>query len=250
MPENATETGFGPPYIAFRTVMDIIKRMAEEEPPARIDKSYLNNYSGGYQTQVIAALTALGLIDSTGQLQQSMLDLVSADEAERKEGIGTLVRDRYAPILEIGTSSTQQMMVDAFAEMAPKVTGDTRRKAVAFFLAACNYAGITVSRHWHTPRVPPSGKPRKSALASELASEEDEIGEANDRTPAANVRELTLRSGGVVTLGLSVDLFSLTTEDRNFVFGLIDKMTEYENQRALPRAGANGITKDGAEDDL
>lgn len=41
------------------------------------------------------------------------------------------------------------------------------------------------------------------------------------------------RPGGVVTLGLSVDLFALSTDDRTFVFGLIDKMTAYENERVL-----------------
>ena len=62
-------------------------------------------------------------------------------------------------------------------------------------------------------------------------------------TQPANTRELKLRSDGVVTLGLSVDLFSLTGDDRKFVFELIDKMSAYEDQRSLPAgpsATANG----------
>lgn len=226
MDDNAKTIGFVPPYIAFRTLADLIARMETEEPPARIDKSYLHNYSGGYQTQVLAALTSLGLIDATGTLQPVLLDLVAAAEPERKRLIGELIRRLYQPILALGTSATQQMMLDAFSELAPKVTGDTRRKAVAFFLTASTYAAVPVSRHWKTPRVPPSGKVRSKGSAGRSANEVEE--EVDD-----DMRELTLRSGGVVTLGLSVDLFALSTDDRTFVFGLIDKMTAYENERVL-----------------
>jgi hypothetical protein len=240
---NTNSSTFVPPYIAFRTLMDLVKRMAEEEPPSRIDKSYLHNYSGGYQTQVLAALTSLGLVDPAGTLSPELLALVAADEQGRKVKIGELVRTRYAPILAIGTSATQQMMIDAFTEMAPKVTGDTRRKAIAFFLSASNFAGIPVSRHWRTPRVPPSGKPRKVRDVLDDAIDEDE--EVAQDTPTPNMKELSLRSGGVVTLGLSVDLFSLTGVDRAFVFELIDKMTDYENARMLSPAKVDSADNGG-----
>jgi hypothetical protein len=238
------DTGGTLPYIAFRTITDLIDRMAREEPPGRIDKSYLANYSGGYQSQVIAALASLGLIDSNGTLSPQLLDLVSADEARRKEIVGELVRSRYGPLFALGPAATQQMLLDEFPKVA-KVTGDTKRKAIAFFLAACTYAGISVSRHWKTPRVPPSGKTRKrgAVAPTELETEDDEAEEENPPPASTNVRELALRSGdGVVTLGVSVDLFSLSTEDRRFVFELIDKMNDYENQRALPTAGVAALT--------
>jgi hypothetical protein len=37
-----------------------------------------------------------------------------------------------------------------------------------------------------------------------------------------------LKSGGSLTLAASIDLFSLSAEDRAFVFGLIDRLQDYE----------------------
>ena len=36
-----------PPYISFRTILNLIERMADEEIPPRIDRSYLRSLSGG-----------------------------------------------------------------------------------------------------------------------------------------------------------------------------------------------------------
>ncbi len=47
-------------------------------------------------------------------------------------------------------------------------------------------------------------------------------------TPAGrNVKTIDLRSGGEVTLSLSVDLVSLSKQDREFVFKLIDSLNDY-----------------------
>jgi hypothetical protein len=243
MSVNASDTGFVPPYIAFKTILGLIERMEREEPPARIDKSYLDNLSGGYRTQVLAALHSLDLVQEEGALSGVLKSLVQAAEPERKKILAEVIRDHYGVVLALTQNATQQQMIDAFTEMAPTVTGDTRRKAIAFFLSACQYAGIEVSRHWKTPRVPPSGK--RGQTGRSTVTDDDEP-EDDDTLSAAkpNTRELALRSGGVVTLTLSVDLFSLAGEDRDFVFHLIDKMSTYENQRQLPAGvpmlGANG----------
>lgn len=240
MSENATEPGFIPPYIAFKTLNGLVERMEREEPPSRIDKSYLDNLSGGYRTQVLAALHSLDLVEQDGALSENLKGLVAAAEPARKKIMGEIIRDHYAPVLELSANATQQQMLDAFGEMSPSLTGDTRRKAIAFFLNACQYADIPVSRHWKTPRVPPSGRkgPGKTGQAGRGVGTETHAQGDDTETVAArprpNTRDLTLRSGGTVTLSVSVDLFSLTGTDREFVFGLIDKMSAYENQRALP----------------
>jgi len=43
---------------------------------------------------------------------------------------------------------------------------------------------------------------------------------------------VTLRSGGTVTASASINLFKLPAEDREFVFGLIDEIHEYEEGTA------------------
>src|SRR4051812_33332461 len=129
MTENSTEPGFIPPYIAFRTTTGLIERMEREDPPARIDKSYLDNLSGGYRTQVLAALHSLDLVQEDGTLSPTLKALVAAAEPERKKIMAEVIQDHYGPVLRLSQNSTQQQMMDAFAEMAPTVTGDTRRKA-------------------------------------------------------------------------------------------------------------------------
>ena len=75
--------------------------------------------------------------------------------------------------------------------------------------------------------MPPSGKRKVITKLDDSGEEEleDEDEETGSEKGARNVREFELRSGGIVTLGLTVDLFKLTTDDRKFVFELIDKMT-------------------------
>lgn len=239
--ENSIEGGFTPPYIAFKTLTGLNDRMVKEGAPARVDKSYLDNFSGGYQTQVLAALHALRLVDQEdGSLTDDFKDLVAAgtDEAVRKKVLERILRDRYAGIFALSGNSTQQQLVDAFGQLAPKVTGDTRRKAIAFFLGACQYAGIGVSKYWKTPRVQsrPGGPTRRQAKGEEPLDEREDDGD--DETPSVkpSLKELPLRSGGIITIGMTVDLFSLSPTDRRFVFEIIDKMTEYENQGQLPAA--------------
>src|SRR5437868_7064320 len=93
MPSDTAEQGFTPPYIAFKTLIGLVERMEREEPPSRIDKSYLDSFSGGYQTQVLAALDALELLGESGVLGDRLKALVAADESERKQIVGELIRD-------------------------------------------------------------------------------------------------------------------------------------------------------------
>ena len=53
--ESAVKTPI-PPYIAFKTLLDVIERMEREGPPTRVDPTYLESYAGGYRPTVIANL--------------------------------------------------------------------------------------------------------------------------------------------------------------------------------------------------
>src|SRR2546428_665337 len=66
-PNSKTEAKSSPPpYISFRTLLNLVERMADEGIPRRIDRSYLGGLSGAYQTQVMAALRSLGLMTDDG----------------------------------------------------------------------------------------------------------------------------------------------------------------------------------------
>ncbi len=96
MSASSSDEGFTPPYIAWKTLTTLVDRMEREDPPARIDKSYLDNLSGGYRTQVLAALHSLGLVDESGTLSERLKALVAGDEEGRKQIVAELVRENTA----------------------------------------------------------------------------------------------------------------------------------------------------------
>jgi hypothetical protein len=50
-----------------------------------------------------------------------------------------------------------------------------------------------------------------------------------DERGTSSSRTIELRSGGSVTLGAEFDPFTISAEDRTFIFGLIDQLAGYEH---------------------
>jgi len=157
-----------PPYIAFPTLTGLIERMqGEGGPPSRMDRSYLDKFSGGYQSQVLAALKSLDLMGPSGEVQPTLTGLVDAADADaRKAMIAEMLRGHYAKPVSLGsTKATQGQLEEAFREYG--ITGDTLRKAIAFYLAAAKYGGIPVSTNFKVPSVAPGDgrKPNRKPRA-------------------------------------------------------------------------------------
>ncbi len=247
--EPDTKAGsWTPPYVSLKTLIALLDRMAEEEPPDRIDKSYLIGMSGGYQTQVLAALNALGLRNpKTMELTERLKALVKAGEEERKSIIAEILAEYYVPLFKLSKTATQGQMLEAFKGMGVHA-GDTMRKVVAFFLAATKYAGVPVSRLWRVPGVQRS--PQKAAAKKIAAQEMQTLVPAVplatvfkgsmgiEGAPPAMLRSVDLRSGGQVTVSMTVDLFSLDEDDHKFVNSLVKAIKEYGDRRALLAAVA------------
>jgi hypothetical protein len=145
------EKKWTPPYIAFRTLMNLIQRLRDEGLPPQLDRSFLTGSEGG-KTQLLNALRAFELIGSNGEVLPKLEALVKAEPSERKRLIRGIFEERYPePIRLGGINATQMQLEDAFRTYG--VTGDTLRKAVAFFLKGAEYTGIPVSQHFRTPQV-------------------------------------------------------------------------------------------------
>jgi hypothetical protein len=208
MAENSETPTFVPAYIAFKTVQTIDQRMAEEGVPARVDKSYLDNFSGGYQSQVLAALSSLGLVNEDQSPSDDLKELVSASGDAKKKVIERIIRAKYARILSEPKNATNQQLIDAFTEVAPQLKGDTRRKAIAFFLAACRYAEIEVSRNWKTPPVARSSsatRKKPSPGEGEVDDEhEDERREEFDGRPLGEEIVIDMGDVGQITVYIHI----------------------------------------------
>jgi Family of unknown function (DUF5343) len=163
-----------PPYFAFKTLTNMIVKMEEHGPPPRIDRTFLTGMSGAGQTQFIAGLKSLGLIDEDGVVQPNLVELVNKPD-ERPTLIGQLLRERYPEAIELGSgNATTGQLVEVFNGYG--VQGDTARKAIAFYLQAAKYAGdIPLSPHFKTPTVKAQGggskkRPKKAAPPAETPS--------------------------------------------------------------------------------
>lgn len=161
-----------PPYFPWPALPALVQRMATHGPPTRIDKSYLDNQSGGMQTAILSGLRWLGLIHEDGRLTDTFIQLAEADEAQRKEAITNLLRSRYGPILELGTQNATQLQLEEAFKTEFGAQGETRRKAVAFYLKAAAYAGVPVSRNWKPPRSTVVRSTRRKPGQKRTAGEE------------------------------------------------------------------------------
>lgn len=181
-----TKAKWVPPYIAFATLTGLIERMQNEGgPPSRIDRSYLDTLSGGYQSQVLAALKALDLMGPQGEVTPILIALVESSDADtRKATFADILARKYPRPVSLGTTkATQGQLEEAFREYG--ITGDTLRKAIAFYLNAAKYAGVPVSANFRVPSVVPSGTRRqRRALRHEGDVSTDSGGDQGEPGPS------------------------------------------------------------------
>lgn len=170
MTDTREPNGWTPPYISFNTVTTLWERMAKEAPPPRIDKSYLDTFSGGYQSQVIAALQSIDLLEEDGSVTDRLKRLVGGSAEERKQVVAEVLQEFYSEPIRLGEiNATQQQLEEWFRGLG--IQGSTLRKAVAFYLKAAEFAGVPVSPNFKTPRVTTTTRKRRKPTPKPYASD-------------------------------------------------------------------------------
>lgn len=236
------ETQVAAAYVAFSTFNNAMNSLAEGIPN-QIDRSTFPGLSGGVQSQLLNAMKFLGLISDDGAPTKALHELAVRDEDARKAKLKEILQKRYASLISLDlTKATPNQVINKLGEDY-SVSGDTREKALRFFLLSAQYAGIPFSRFFKIPGTASAGnggtvRRRRSTTRSrtqDVVDEEDE----QDQHPknGGTSRVVSLKSGGTLTLAASLDLFQLSSTDRTFVFGLIDKLDEYEKEAAAPQGG-------------
>jgi hypothetical protein len=232
MTASTVTTDFTPPYnLTWRTFLGSLDRMAADESlPSVIDRSYLSWMPGTVQTSYLALCRQFGLIDDDGSPTDLLGDVVYTPNS-RPEVVARLLRMHYAPVVELGkTHATSQQLLDMWKETFGQ-NGETRRKAITFYMQAADFAQIQVSPLWErgitkasrqaTPsrRTRPRVQTKQAPTAPQQAS-----------TPSDTV---VLASGaGTLSISVDIDPLRLSEEDRGFVFGVIDSVHEYRNKHA------------------
>jgi hypothetical protein len=144
---------FMPPYnISWATFLSTLERMAAD-PPNRVDRTYLDSQSGTVQTYLIAAYKAFGLISDEARPTDAVNMFAESDL--RKDMIADLIKTYYPTMLPLGeTNSTSGELAEAFTAAFPTLTGESRVKAIRFFLSAAAYADLKLSPMWKAPKAP------------------------------------------------------------------------------------------------
>lgn len=213
------------PFSSFSTAIDQMAAFM----PNRIDRSAFPGFAGSVQTLLLQTLRFLGLMNGDGKPTPPLHALAVKDEAARKAALGKILRERYAKLFALDLMKvTPQELAEEMAEYYG-VAGETKEKAIRFFLSAAAYAGIPMSPLLAKVKGPSGpGGPRKRRANKpkpDTTKAPDDILILPDIGESHSV---TLRSGGTLTLAASTKFFKLAAADRTFVFSLLDKLQEYE----------------------
>jgi hypothetical protein len=221
-------------YVSWATFKNSLEELAQGVPN-QIDRTAFPGMAWGVQSQLLAGLKFLGLIDEKLKPLPLLHDLAVPDEAVRKAKLGAILHERYAALFALDLTKTTPAQLDDQMTVSYNVKGATREKAVRFFLSAADYVDTPMSSLLKPSRPAGNGTPvrrrrsqpvvRRAIPPAAASTSGEPVGPTH-----GTKRTVKLKSGGTLTLAVSVDLFTLTADDRGFVFEFIDKLSKYEGQ--------------------
>ena len=218
-------------YVAWGTFKNALDQLSQGVPPNRIDRSVFPGMAWAIQNQLFTGLKFLGLIDEHSRPTPEMEALaLGEDEADRKLALGELLRKRYSHLFALDLKKTTPNELAQKMGEAYGVSGDTKEKAVRFFVSAAEYTGIELSPLFEAGKKTTGGvqRPANKRKARTRVNSIQEPEVEAEPAPTGTSRTVALKSGGTLTLSASLDLFALMPSDRKFVFGIIDMLDGYE----------------------
>jgi hypothetical protein len=218
-----------PPYLSYKTFMNFINGMAETTIPMRIDRDLLNNLSGAAQGHLLASLKYLELIDAEGKPDERLSALARSQGEERKQLLLDILKKSY-PFLFTNDFDVQRatgrLMHEKFTEAG--ASGDTVRKAIAFFLTAAEAAGIPISPHIkRSGRVVGGNNTRRRRQVSNPQTQTNN-GPRSEAPPSPPPSPNT--SGGINPNFGHVSKIALSG-NREAIFSIPDRLTSRDAQR-------------------
>jgi len=212
------------PYLPFRTFQSAIESL-EHGIPKKLDRTMWPSQSGLVQSQILMAFRFLGLVDQEDHPMDVLHAFVSVKET-RPDTLQGLLIASYPDLVEHDLTKMTPKMIDDEMERY-HVSGETKRKAVTFFLRAAKFAGMPMHPLLSSMvrNTGPRKRKAKRLFIPELHASADPVAE-NAKTPGS-MKTVRLSNGGTVTLTISSDPFTLPSEDRQFIFNLVDMLQEY-----------------------
>ncbi len=202
-----------PPYVSwssFVRTLDMLGGLVLDQ----LDFSSIPGLSVSLASQMAQAFRFLGLVKPDGSPTQELRMLANSPES-RPAVLAKVFRQSYPEffgqvIRPLSEKALEELM--ARTGLSPA----TQRKAVTFALNAASYMDIRVDLNTLKVATPATGVVQESQSVT---------------GPTRNSLTVPLASGGSVGITVDVDVMQLDSTDREFVFGLIDKVRAYQGDR-------------------
>jgi hypothetical protein len=158
-----------PPYVSWKTFLNLIERLKGTSVPNRIDPSVLRSYAGSVGRQLVVTLKYLNLIEEGGRTNERLKKLVASyDTTEWQEALTEVLFDAYSDVhsgVENLDEATYRELQDAFRRVG--ADGAVLDKCISFWIGGMISCGTTVSPHIvNRPKARSTarnGKPRKAS---------------------------------------------------------------------------------------
>jgi hypothetical protein len=173
-----------PPYATFSPFTNLLNKLRDTQVPSRIDPSVFNNASGSLSYSVIAALKSLKLIAADGTPNASFVNLVKAEDEERKLLLREALPNAYPTFFD-GTFDIDRATAGQFDEHLRtryEAKGSTIDKVASFFIAAANYSDLPLSQ-LVKDRKPVSSSSSSGKSRKQRKQSQEQGGNGSDAPP-------------------------------------------------------------------
>jgi hypothetical protein len=213
------------PYLPFKTFLSALEALNHGVPPI-IDRSIWRTQPGGVQGQIMGALRFFKLIDEGNRPTENLRRLVEKKE-HREKAIRALLEWSYVDLIKGDlTTMTAKMLEDGIEQY--NVSGETKKKAVTFFLQAAKFGDLALSPYLQSQiRATPGTRRRRRKEEGDVEAGVESTSSLVVSSVGGHTQTVELKSGGSVTITVSINPFDLEQADRTFVFDLVDKLKAY-----------------------
>lgn len=225
--QEIRDTVLPAPYLPFKTFLGSFDPFSQGIPP-KIDRT-LWNQSGFVQGLIMNAYRYFHLVDVNSKPMPQLQQLVKSKNEGRKAEIKKLLEIGYPEIA--ATHDLTTMTPKMLDELMDKynVTGETKKKAITFFLQAAKFADMPLSSFLTDKIRSTSGTRRRRATTVSSTGNRVTPNSTPSGITTASTKRLDLASNGTIEMTISYDPFSISKDDRDFLFELIDRLQQYDD---------------------